>query len=140
MAEPNLSVGFFGNDVANLHKALARAGIDVLASEAAREFFGPITRQAVCEYQKATRAGSKWRGGQENRCSARDHNAKQLCSSGFRRGKLTPWRHCGCRTHWLEGAKCRAKRHDLSWRCMTCRISSSPEARFFPPAVLPIRP
>jgi hypothetical protein len=47
MASPNLSVGLFGDQVVNLHNALARAGIDAPASEVARKFFGPGTRQAV---------------------------------------------------------------------------------------------
>jgi peptidoglycan hydrolase-like protein with peptidoglycan-binding domain len=52
MANPNLSVGLFGDDVANLHDVLTRAGIDVPASELARQFFGPGTRQAVQRLQQ----------------------------------------------------------------------------------------
>jgi peptidoglycan hydrolase-like protein with peptidoglycan-binding domain len=51
MAQPNLSVGSFGDEVSALHDKLSRAGLDPPASEVTRNFFGPGTRQAIQQLQ-----------------------------------------------------------------------------------------
>ena len=52
MPNTNLSVGYSGSNVANLHKALANNGINVPAAEVSGQKFGPSTAQAVQQYQK----------------------------------------------------------------------------------------
>jgi hypothetical protein len=52
MSKPNLYVGLFGDEVAKLHNALTQSGVEVPASEVARQFFGPGTRQAVQQLQQ----------------------------------------------------------------------------------------
>jgi peptidoglycan hydrolase-like protein with peptidoglycan-binding domain len=47
-----LSPGAYGAAVARLQEFLAQEGVKLPASEVDRAFFGPATRQAVCEFQK----------------------------------------------------------------------------------------
>ncbi|MHB8655043.1 MAG: neuraminidase-like domain-containing protein [Terriglobia bacterium] len=51
MPNLNLSVGSSGSAVANLHKTLAKNGINVPAAEVSGQKFGPGTAQAVQQYQ-----------------------------------------------------------------------------------------
>ena len=51
MVSTKLGTGDFGADVARVHEALARHGIEVSAEERKRNFFGPTTREAVGKFQ-----------------------------------------------------------------------------------------
>jgi hypothetical protein len=55
MEDQNLSVGAFGEAVADLHRKLAAHGFDIPAAEVDRQFFGPVTREAVRACQKEHR-------------------------------------------------------------------------------------
>jgi peptidoglycan hydrolase-like protein with peptidoglycan-binding domain len=57
MATPNapLSVGAYGPSVTQLHSLLRQQGFSIPESEVNRRFFGPITRQAVQDFQKKVR-------------------------------------------------------------------------------------
>ncbi|MBW4660244.1 MAG: peptidoglycan-binding protein [Drouetiella hepatica Uher 2000/2452] len=48
-----MKTGDLGNDVTRLHEQLAVHGVEVSAEESKRNFFGPSTREAVREFQKA---------------------------------------------------------------------------------------
>jgi len=52
MTNAPLSVGAYGPSVARLQALLRQQGIGLPESEVNRSFFGPITRQAVQEFQK----------------------------------------------------------------------------------------
>src|SRR5262249_17827704 len=54
MPAPKLSVGDVGDDVAQLHQKLGRSGLNVSPEEIKRKFFGPSTRAAVADLQRAT--------------------------------------------------------------------------------------
>jgi glycosidase len=47
-----LKVGSFGDEVRNLHRRLARHGLEIPSSEIDRGFFGPGTRNAVAQWQR----------------------------------------------------------------------------------------
>jgi peptidoglycan hydrolase-like protein with peptidoglycan-binding domain len=53
MSSKKLNVGDFGADVTNLQENLKKHGFSVSAEEEKRKFFGPTTREAVGEFQKA---------------------------------------------------------------------------------------
>src|SRR6478752_160846 len=53
MPAPKLSVGDFGEEVAQLHQNLTQSGFSVSPEEVKRKFFGPSTRAAVSELQSA---------------------------------------------------------------------------------------
>lgn len=53
MGTDRLNVGDFGDDVARLQADLKKCGYKVSAEEIKRKFFGPTTREAVGEFQKA---------------------------------------------------------------------------------------
>jgi peptidoglycan hydrolase-like protein with peptidoglycan-binding domain len=55
MTNAPLSVGAYGPSVARLHALLRRQGFSLPESEVNRDFFGPITRQVVQEFQKKMR-------------------------------------------------------------------------------------
>src|SRR5918996_469425 len=52
MPDKLLTVGMVGDEVAGLHRALAAGGFEIPETEVARRFFGPATRQAVCDSQR----------------------------------------------------------------------------------------
>lgn len=52
MPVANISVGAFGDEVRNLHSRLRQHGFDLPAAEVDRQFFGPGTREAVCNFQR----------------------------------------------------------------------------------------
>src|SRR5262245_3924304 len=52
MPEKPLTVGMVGEQIADLHRALAEAGIPVAEHERTRRFFGPETKRAVSDYQR----------------------------------------------------------------------------------------
>lgn len=52
MNATKLNVGDFGDDVARLHEALGQHGFAVPTEEIKRKFYGPGTREAVCNCQK----------------------------------------------------------------------------------------
>jgi glycosidase len=52
MAKLKLEVGTFGDEVENLHRNLAKHGLQVPSSEVTRAFFGPSTRDAVIQWQR----------------------------------------------------------------------------------------
>ena len=52
MGAEKLAIGAFGGLVSLLHKRLADHGFSVSTDEAAREYYGPSTRDAVREYQR----------------------------------------------------------------------------------------
>jgi len=51
MLNKRLTVGMVGEDVAALQRALSALGLSIPEAETKRRFFGPATRQAVCECQ-----------------------------------------------------------------------------------------
>jgi hypothetical protein len=51
--QPTIGPGDFGNEVAGLHEALRRHGIEVSAEERRRKFFGPTTREAVARFESS---------------------------------------------------------------------------------------
>jgi glycosidase len=51
MKNPDLSVGVFGEKVAELHRRLLGRGFSIPNSEVERTFFGPATREALREFQ-----------------------------------------------------------------------------------------
>lgn len=53
MEVPRLRVGDSGDEVARLHEMLKLQGVEVSPEEQKRKFFGPATREAVGEFQKA---------------------------------------------------------------------------------------
>jgi glycosidase len=53
MAKLQLAVGSFGEEVKNLHRNLLNHGLAVPSSELERTFFGPGTRNAVMQWQRA---------------------------------------------------------------------------------------
>jgi peptidoglycan hydrolase-like protein with peptidoglycan-binding domain len=53
MSDKPLSLGMVGENVSALHQALADHGLSIPESETKRRFFGPATRIAVGEFQKA---------------------------------------------------------------------------------------
>src|SRR5438093_10230560 len=53
MPAQKLSVGDFGDDVAQLHTKLTQSGVTIAPEEIKRKFFGPSTRAAVSELQSA---------------------------------------------------------------------------------------
>jgi peptidoglycan hydrolase-like protein with peptidoglycan-binding domain len=65
MPNAPLSVGAYGPSVARLHSLLRQKGFTLPTSEVNRSFFGPITRQAVQEFQK--RVGLPVTGGVDER-------------------------------------------------------------------------
>ena len=52
MDEELPSIGHFGPAVADLHRSLTDAGVEVAVEEVSRHFFGPSTRGALLEYQR----------------------------------------------------------------------------------------
>ncbi|MFH0344546.1 MAG: neuraminidase-like domain-containing protein [Chromatiales bacterium] len=52
MPSQPLTVGMVGEKVAALHEALSALGLSIPEAETKRRFFGPATREAVCECQK----------------------------------------------------------------------------------------
>jgi len=52
MPDAPLSLGAYGAAVARLHEFLGQQGVTLPASETDRAFFGPLTRQAVQQYQR----------------------------------------------------------------------------------------
>jgi peptidoglycan hydrolase-like protein with peptidoglycan-binding domain len=52
MDSGKLTVGDCGDEVTRLHETLQTKGINVSVEEVKRKFFGPATREAVCECQK----------------------------------------------------------------------------------------
>jgi glycosidase len=53
MPKLKLEVGSFGEEVKDLHRNLAKQGFAIPASEVNRAFFGPLTRDAVIQWQRA---------------------------------------------------------------------------------------
>jgi peptidoglycan hydrolase-like protein with peptidoglycan-binding domain len=53
MESGKLSIGDFGDDVTRLHETLNSQGLEASPEEVKRKFFGPSTREAVGEFQKA---------------------------------------------------------------------------------------
>jgi hypothetical protein len=53
MSDKPLTLGMVGKNVAALHQALSERGFSILEAEAQKQFFGPATRMAVGEFQKA---------------------------------------------------------------------------------------
>jgi peptidoglycan hydrolase-like protein with peptidoglycan-binding domain len=52
MANLQLSVGSFGEEVKKLHRNLIEHGAEIPSSELDRGFFGPATRYAVIQWQR----------------------------------------------------------------------------------------
>src|SRR5262249_54012121 len=52
MADVPLKLGAYGAAVARLHEFLGQQGVQLPSSEVDRAFFGPLTRQAVQQYQR----------------------------------------------------------------------------------------
>jgi Putative peptidoglycan binding domain len=52
MRNAPISVGTYGESVAHLHDLLRGHGFELPASEVSRQFFGPLTRQAVQQFQQ----------------------------------------------------------------------------------------
>jgi hypothetical protein len=50
MPDAPTSAGAYGESVARLENLLRRYGFDLAASEVSRQFFGPLTRQAVQQF------------------------------------------------------------------------------------------
>jgi mannose-6-phosphate isomerase-like protein (cupin superfamily)/peptidoglycan hydrolase-like protein with peptidoglycan-binding domain len=48
----NLTVGAFGDGVRDIHSRLRQHGFDLPAAEVDRQFFGPGTREALCNFQR----------------------------------------------------------------------------------------
>ena len=55
MAKLQLAVGWFGEEVKNLHRELIKHGLGIPPNEVDRAFFGPATRDAVLEWQRKHR-------------------------------------------------------------------------------------
>jgi glycosidase len=53
MAKEQLAVGSFGEEVKDLHQKLIKHGLGISAGEIDRAFFGPATRYAVMQWQRA---------------------------------------------------------------------------------------
>ena len=52
MPKLKLEVGSLGEEVKNLHRSLAKQGFAIPSSELNRAFFGPLTRDAVIQWQR----------------------------------------------------------------------------------------
>jgi len=52
MPKLKLEVGSLGEEVKNLHRNLAKQGFAIPSSELNRAFFGPLTRDAVMQWQR----------------------------------------------------------------------------------------
>ena len=53
MSGTSLSVGMFGEAIKALQRQLQQNGLSIPGAEVARTFFGPATRQAVLQFQRA---------------------------------------------------------------------------------------
>lgn len=88
MAELKLEVGSVGEEVKNLHGNLAKQGFAIPSSEVDRAFFGPLTRDAVLQWQRVH--GLPVTGIVDERTNATLEGALQ--SGSIQPGPITPSR------------------------------------------------